>query len=208
MEYLSICFCCLWFLSSVSYHFFVYSSFVSLSRFIPKNFVLFVAMVNGIDSLIFDALKLWCWRRLLRVPWTARRSNQSFLKKTNTEYSLDGLMLTLKLHGILWLCCAKSWLIGKDPDVGKDWVLEENGAIEDDIGGWHHWLSEHEFEQTSGDSEGMLFFMGLQRVRRNLASEQQQPHVGHPQEFAPVAALEDLGLPQWVPGMEVTQLLG
>ena len=42
----------------------------------------------------------------------------------------------------------------------------------------------------------MLFFMGLQRVRRNLASEQQQPHVGHPQEFAPVAALEDLGLPQ------------
>ena len=45
-----------------------------------------------------DAFKLWCWRRLLRVPWTARRSNQSFLKEINTEYSLEGLMLKLKLQ--------------------------------------------------------------------------------------------------------------
>ena len=44
-----------------------------------------------------DAFKLWCWRRLLRVPWTARRSNQSILKETNPEYSLEGLMLKLKL---------------------------------------------------------------------------------------------------------------
>ena len=44
-----------------------------------------------------DAFELWCWRRLLRVPWTARRSNQSILKKTNPEYSLEGLMLKLKL---------------------------------------------------------------------------------------------------------------
>ena len=44
-----------------------------------------------------DVFKLWCWRRLLRVPWTARRSNQSILKKINTEYSLEGLMLKLKL---------------------------------------------------------------------------------------------------------------
>ena len=117
-------------------------------------------------------------------------------------------MLTLKLQGLLWLCHVKSQLIGKDPNAGKDWVLKENGATEDDIGGWHHWLNEHEFEQTLGGSEGMLFLMGLQRVRYNLASEQQQPHVGHPQEFAPVAALEDLGLPRWVPGMEVARLLG
>ena len=45
-----------------------------------------------------DAFELWCWRRLLRVPWTARRSNQSILKETNLEYSLEGLMLKLKLQ--------------------------------------------------------------------------------------------------------------
>ena len=45
-----------------------------------------------------DALGLWCWRRLLRVPWTARRSNQSILKEINPEYSLEGLMLKLKLQ--------------------------------------------------------------------------------------------------------------
>ena len=45
-----------------------------------------------------DAFELWCWRRLLRVPWSARRSNQATLKKLNPEYSLEGLMLKLKLH--------------------------------------------------------------------------------------------------------------
>ena len=48
----------------------------------------------------------------------------------------------------------KSWLIGKDPDAGKDWRQEEKGATEDEMVGWHHWLSGHEFEQTPGDSEG------------------------------------------------------
>ena len=56
-----------------------------------------------------DAFELWCWRRLLRAPWTARRSNQSILKEISPEYSLEGLTLT-----------SKSRLIGKDPDVGKD----------------------------------------------------------------------------------------
>ena len=50
-----------------------------------------------------DALKLWCWRRLLRVPWTARRSNQSILKKINPEYSLEGLMLMLNLQYLITL---------------------------------------------------------------------------------------------------------
>ena len=48
-----------------------------------------------------DAFELWCWRRLLRVPWTARRSNQSFLKEVNPEYSLEGLMLMLQYFGHL-----------------------------------------------------------------------------------------------------------
>jgi len=50
------------------------------------------------DHWRIDAFELWCWRRLLRVPWTARRSNQSNLKEINPEYSLEGLMLKLKLH--------------------------------------------------------------------------------------------------------------
>ena len=66
-----------------------------------------------------DAFELWCWRRFLRVPWTARRSNQSILKDISPEYALEGLMLKLKLP-ILWPATMKNWLIGKDPDAGKD----------------------------------------------------------------------------------------
>ena len=63
-----------------------------------------------------DAFELWYWRRLLRVPWTARRSNQSILKEIRPEYSLEGLMLKLKF----WPPDKKNRLIGKDPDAGKD----------------------------------------------------------------------------------------
>ena len=64
------------------------------------------------------AFELWCWRILLRVPWTARRSNQSILKEISPEYLLEGLMLKLKLQ--LWPPDAKNRLTGKDPDAGKD----------------------------------------------------------------------------------------
>ena len=66
-----------------------------------------------------DAFKLWCWRKLLRVPWTTRRSNQSILKEINPEYSLEGLMLKLKLQ-YFWPLDTKSWLTGKDSVAGKD----------------------------------------------------------------------------------------
>ena len=88
-----------------------------------------------------DAFELWCWRRLLRVPWTARRFNQSILKEISPEYALEGMMLKLKL----WPPDAKNWLIGKDPDAGKD-RLEERGTTEDQMVGWHHWLKGYEFE--------------------------------------------------------------
>ena len=65
-----------------------------------------------------DGFELWCWRRLLRVPWTARRSNQSILKEISSEHSLEGLMLKLKLQYFGHLM--QSQLIGKDPDAGKD----------------------------------------------------------------------------------------
>ena len=99
-----------------------------------------------------DTFELWCWRRLLRVSWTARRSNQSVLKEINPDYSLEGLMLRLKLL-ILWPSDVKNWLIWKDPDAGKDWRQEEKGVTGDEMVGWHHWLNGHEFEETLRDSE-------------------------------------------------------
>ena len=100
-----------------------------------------------------DVFELWCWRRLLRDPWTARRSNQSILKEINPECSLEGLMLKLKLQyfgHLMW----RSQLIRKDPDAGKDWRQEEKRKTEDKLVGWHHQLNAHEFEQAPGDGEG------------------------------------------------------
>ena len=100
-----------------------------------------------------DAFELWCWRRLLRVPWTARRSNQSIRKEISSEYSLEGLMLKLKLQ-YSGPSDRKNWLIGKDPDAGKDWRQEEKGTTEDEMVGWYHRLDGHEFEQALGADDG------------------------------------------------------
>ena len=86
--------------------------------------------------------ELWCWRRLLRVPWTARRSNQSILKEISLEYSLEGLMLKLKLQHL----DVKNWFIGKDSDAEEDWRQGEKGMTEDEMVGWHHWLNGYEFK--------------------------------------------------------------
>ena len=99
-----------------------------------------------------NAFELWFWRRLLRVLWTVRRSNQSILNEISPEYSLEGLMLKLKL--ILWPPDVKNWLIGKDSDAGKDWRQEEKGTTEDKMAGWHHRLDGHEFEQVLGVGDG------------------------------------------------------
>ena len=88
-----------------------------------------------------DAFELWCWRRLFRVPWSARRSSQSILKEISPEYSLEGLMLT-----------SKSWLIGKDPDAGKDWRQEEKGTKEGKMVGWPHELNGHEIGRAHVNS--------------------------------------------------------
>ena len=100
-----------------------------------------------------DAFELHCWRRLLRVPWTTRRSNQSILKEISPKYSWEGLML--KLKPILWPSDVKNWLIGKDPDSGKGWRQEEKGTTEDEMVGWHHWLYGDEFEQGLGVDDGL-----------------------------------------------------
>ena len=74
-----------------------------------------------------DAFELWCWRRLLRVPLTARRSNQSILKEISPRCSSEGMMLKLNETSVLWPPHVKSWLTGKDSDAGRDWGQEERG---------------------------------------------------------------------------------
>ena len=96
---------------------------------------------------------LWNWRRLLRVPWTARRTTQSYLKEISPGCSLEGLMLKLKLP-ILWPPDAKSWLIWKDPDAGKDWGQEKKGTTKDEMVGLHHRHNGHGFGWTPGVDDG------------------------------------------------------
>ena len=91
------------------------------------------------------AFELWCWRRLLRIPWTARRSNQSILKEISPEYSFEGTDVEAEAP-ILWPPDANNLFIGKDPDAGKNGSQEEKGPTEDEMVGWHHQLNGHEFE--------------------------------------------------------------
>ena len=92
-----------------------------------------------------DAFELWCWRRFFRVPWTARRSNQSILKEISPGCSLEGLMLKLK-HQYFGHLMRRVDSLEKDPDAGRDWGQEEKGTTEDEMAGWHHRLDGHEFE--------------------------------------------------------------
>ena len=99
-----------------------------------------------------DVFKLWCWKTLFRIPWIAR-SNQSILKEISPEYSLEGLMLKLKLQYFGHLM-RRTDSLGKNPDAGKDWRQEEKGMTEDEMVWCHHQLDGHEFEQAPGDGEG------------------------------------------------------
>ena len=99
-----------------------------------------------------DAFEPWCCRSLLRVPWTARRSNQPILKEISPGCSLEGLMLKLKL----WYF---GHLMRRVDSLEKTLMLgritqEEKGTTEDETVGWHHRLNGHEFEQALGDGEG------------------------------------------------------
>ena len=119
--------------------------------------------------------EVWCWRRLLRVLWTARRSNQSALKEINPEYSLEGLMLKLKLQYFGYL---KNWLFQKDPDAGKDWRQEEKGTTEDEMIRRHHQINGYECEQTGKQwrtgKPGVLQSMGLESIQHGSGTKQEQ----------------------------------
>ena len=83
-----------------------------------------------------DAFEVWCWRRLLRVPWTARTSNQSILKEISSECSLEGLMLKLKLQYFGHHMRRVDSL--EKTDAGRDWGQEEKGTTEDEMAGCNH----------------------------------------------------------------------
>ena len=108
--------------------------------------------IKKTEHQIIDAFELWCWRRLLRVPCTARRFNQYILKEINPEYSLEGLMLKLKLQYFGHLLqgtdsLKKTLMLGKI-EGGR------MGMTEDEMVGWHHQLNGHEFEQALGVGDG------------------------------------------------------
>ena len=99
-----------------------------------------------------DAFELWCWRRLLRVPWTARRSNQFTLKEISPGCSLEGLMLRLKLQYFGHLMRRVDSL--EKTDAGRDWGQEEKRMTEDEMAGWHHWLDGRKSGWTPGVGDG------------------------------------------------------
>ena len=99
-----------------------------------------------------DAFELWCWRRFLRVPWTARRSNQSILKEISPGISLEGMMLKLKLQYFGHLMrrvdsLEKTLMLGGIRDRRKR-------GRQDEMARWHHRLNGREFEWTLGDGDG------------------------------------------------------
>ena len=108
--------------------------------------MVFPVVMYGCESWIvkkaehqrIDAFELWCWRTLLRVPWTARTSNQSILKEINPGISLEGMMLKLKLQSFGHLMRTVDSL--EKTDAGRDWGQKEKGMTKDEMAGWHHGL--------------------------------------------------------------------
>ena len=124
--------------------------------------------VKKAECQTIDAFELWCWKTLespldcKEIQPVHPKRNQSwiFIGRTDAEAETP----------ILWPPDAKSWLIWKDPDAGKDWRQQEKGTTEDEVVGWHHRLNGHEFEQAPGvgDGQGSLVW---QRVRCYWATE-------------------------------------
>ena len=103
------------------------------------------------DRWIIDAFELWCWRRLLRVPWIARRTNLSILKEINPECSLEGQILKLRLQYFGHLMRREDSL-EKTLILGKVWRQEEKGMTVDEMAGQCHWSHRYEFDPTPGGS--------------------------------------------------------
>ena len=141
----------------------------NLDRILKRRDITFPTKVHIVKAIVFpvvmygceswtikkaecqriNVFELWCWRRLLRVPWTARRSNQSILKEVSPECSLEGLMLKLKLQYFGHLMrrvdsFEKTLMLGKIEDRRR------RGMTENEMAGWHHLLNGHGFGWTPG----------------------------------------------------------
>ena len=123
--------------------------------------------IKNAECQIIDPFELWCWRRLLRVPWIARRSNESILKEMNPEYSLEGLIIKLKLQYF-------GHLIGRVNSLEKSWCWERLKIGEGDDREWDGWMSlltcwiwvwANSKRWWKTGKPGMLQSMGLQRVK-------------------------------------------
>ena len=121
-----------------------------------------------------DAFELWCWRRLLRVSWTARRSSQSILKEISPEFT--GRTDARAEAPVLWPPDAKSWLIRKDPKAGKDWRQEKKGTTDGWMASPTHWTwvwaSSRRWRRTG--KPGVLQSMGSQGVGHDWVIKQQR----------------------------------
>ena len=99
------------------------------------------------------AFELWCWRRLLRVPWTGKKI-KPVNPKGNQPWIFTGRTDAEAEAPTFWPPDGKNWFIGKDPDAGKDWSQGEKGTTEDDMVRWYHRLDGREFEQAPGVGDG------------------------------------------------------
>ena len=144
-----------------------YNSWDCKVGWVPKNWHIYIFLRT-------DIFKLWCWRRLLRVPWTTRRSNQSFPKGNQPWIFVGRTDAEVKLQ-YFGSPDAKSQLTGKDPDAGKVWGEEEKRTTEDEVVGWHNWLSGRKSEQMQGYNEGQgslsCYSPRGHRVGHHLATE-------------------------------------
>ena len=144
-------------------------------QYIKKQRYYFADKGPSIQSYGFSSSHVWMWELDYKESWApenwcfwtvllektlksllARRSNQSILKEISPEYSLEGLMLQLKLQYFGHLM--EELTHWKNPDAGKDWRQDKKGTTEDEMVEWHHWLNGHEFEQVLGvgDEQGSL----------------------------------------------------
>ena len=101
-----------------------------------------------------DAFELWCWRRLLRVPWLDCKKIQPVHSEGDQPWDFFRGNDAETETPVLWPSHEKSWLIGKDSDAGRGWGQEEKGTTEDVMAGWHHWLDGCESERTLGVGDG------------------------------------------------------
>ena len=99
------------------------------------------------------AFELWCWRRLLRVPWTAKEI-QSVHSERDQPWDFFERNDAKAEIPVLWPIHAKSWLIVQDSNAGRDWGQEDKGKTEDEMAPWHHQLDGYEFEWNIGECDG------------------------------------------------------